>query len=108
MLCEFATMPKPVPASQLHFTPMGTTDIRTPRAGFSFAAAKTEHGTQLTQIKAVARAERDMSLEKSEEEKAKDYPLVDEALAPLNALQVRVCMCTHTRIPTRTCTHIPT
>ena len=90
MLCEFATMSKPVPSSQLHFTPMGATDIHAPRAGFSFAAATAEHGTQLTQIKAAAREERDMALEKSEEEKAKYYPLVDEALSPLNALQVRI------------------
>ena len=79
MLCDFVTMPKPVPKSQLHFTPMGATDVRFP-----------EQRTQLTQMKAEAREERDVAMEKSEEKAAKDYPMVDAALAPLNAMQARL------------------
>jgi len=79
MLCDFVTMSKPFPNSQLHFTPMGATDVRFP-----------EHGMQLTQIKAEAREERDVAMEKSEEKAAKDYPMIDAALAPLNAMQARL------------------
>jgi len=86
MLCQFVTMPKAVPKSLLHFTPMGDTDVKP--SGFSFSAS--EHGTQLTQIKAEAREQHDVASEKFEEQAAREYSVVDEALSPLNALQANL------------------
>jgi len=88
MLCQFVNMPKAAPNSQLHFTPLGGTDVKS--SGFSFSASRAEHGMQLTQIKAEAREQRDVAAEKSEEKIAREYPLVDQALAPLNVMQARL------------------
>jgi len=89
MLCEFVSMPKPVPKSELHFTPEGATDVHMPKR-FSFASSRAEHGTQLSEIKAAAREQRDLAAEKSEEKAAKDYAVVDATLAPLNRLQAQL------------------